>query len=158
VTADDIGWRGEQIFIRLISELCPGRPTPYFRPCFLGDKFATFDFLVQLFGSEEHFFFVQVKTTRQGYRGSPGAQHLLVNVAHEDILRMVACPIPSYVVGIDEPQKLGYVLSMNEPRTAGLGGLPARYPLDCDALERLWHEVQRYWTSHPGILTGSHFV
>ncbi|MGL4553389.1 MAG: hypothetical protein ACRC33_19655 [Gemmataceae bacterium] len=149
MTADDIGRRGENIFIGLISELYPGRLTPYFRPCFLGDKFSTFDFLVQLVGSEEHYFFVQVKTTRQGYRGAPGTQHLLVNVPHEDIVRMVACPIPSYIVGIDEPQKLGYVLSMNEPRPTGLGGLPARHLLDCPTLARLWNEVRGYWATHP---------
>jgi hypothetical protein len=71
---------------------------------------------------------------------------------------MVASPIPSYLVGIDEPQGVGYLLSMNEPRLAGLGGLPARHRLDCDNLERLWQEVQNFWASRNMALVGSHFV
>jgi Domain of unknown function (DUF4365) len=158
VAADDIGDRGEWLFCMLITQPCPGRNGPYFRPTSLGDKHPTFDFLVELVGSEAYFFFVQVKSTRQGYRKGSGTRRLRVNVGRDDVQRMVASPIPAYVVGIDEPREVGYLLSMNEPRQAGLGGLPARHLLDCGNLERLWQEVRNFWASRNMVLTGSHFV
>jgi hypothetical protein len=142
----------------LSTQRCPGRDEPYFRPRFLGDKYPTFDYLVELIGSEAYFFFVQVKSTRQGYRGRRGNRRLRVNVGREDVQRMVASPVPAYVVGIDEPQEVGYLLSMNEPREAGLGGLPARHLLSCANLERLWQEVRSFWASRNMVLTRSHFV
>jgi hypothetical protein len=136
----------------------PGRNEPYFRPQFLGDKYPTFDYLVELAGSNAYCFFVQVKATRQGYRQGSGGRRLRVNVDREDVRRMVDSPIPAYLVGIDEPQKVGYLLSMNEPRRSGLGGLPTRHLLDVGNLERLWQEVWNFWASRNMVLAGSHFV
>jgi hypothetical protein len=141
----------------LLTQVCPGRNQPYFRAAFLGDKHPTFDYLVELVGSEGCFL-VQVKTTRQGYRRGAGARRLRVNVSREDVQRMAASPIPAYLVGIDEPQEVGYLLSMNEPRPAGLGGLPARHRLDCGSLERLWQEVRDFWASRDMTMAGSYFV
>jgi hypothetical protein len=156
--ADDIGDRGQWLFCLLMTRIGPGRNEPFFRLRFLGDKFPTFDYLVELVGSEAHFFFVQVKTTQLGYRQGKGVRRLRVNVDREDVQRMVASPVPAYVVGIDEPQQVGYLLSVNEPRQAGLGGLPARYPLDSGNLQRLWDEVQNFWASRNMVLEGSYFV
>jgi hypothetical protein len=114
VVADDIGDRGQLLCYLLLTTPCPGRTEPYFRPTFLGDKHPTFDYLVELVGSDAYFF-AQVKSTRQGYRPGSGPRRLRVNVSRQDVERMVASPIPAYVVGIDEPQGLGYLLSMNEP-------------------------------------------
>ncbi len=157
MTADDIGDRGQCLCYLLMTQIFPGRSTPFFRPRFLGDKYPTFDYLVELVGSEAHFFFVQVKSTRQGYRQGKKSRRLLVNVRRDDVQRMVASPIPAYVVGIDEPGKLGYILSMNEPRKTGLGGLPDKHLLDGGNLEKLWHEVRNFWTSRNMMLVGSHF-
>jgi Domain of unknown function (DUF4365) len=158
VDADDIGDRGQWLFCLLITQVCPGRNGPFFRPRFLGDKYSTFDYLVELVGSEAHFFFVQVKSTRLGYRQGRGTKRLRVNVNRRDVQRMTASPVPSSVVGIDEPQKVGYLLSMNEPREAGIGGLPARHLLDCNNLQRFWQEVQDFWASRNRVLTGSYFI
>lgn len=137
MAADDIGDRGQWLCCLLLTQICPGRSEPYFRPAFLGDKHPIFDYLVELVGSDAYFF-VQVRATRQGYRKGSGTRRLRVNVNREDVQKMVASPIPAYLVGIDEPQEVGYLLSMNEPRKAGLGGLPARHLLDCGNLQRLW--------------------
>ena len=158
MAADDIGDRGQWLFCLLLTQICPGRNEPYFRPRYLGDKYPTFDYLVELVGSEAYFFFAQVRATRQGYRKGGGPRRLRVNVSWEDVQRMIASPVPAYVVGIDEPQEVGYLLSMNEPRQAGLGGLPARHPLDCGNLKWLWQEVRNFWASRNMVLTGSHFV
>jgi hypothetical protein len=71
---------------------------------------------------------------------------------------MFASPVPAYVAGIDEPGKVGYLLSMNEPRRSGLGRLPARHALDIPNLERLWQEVHIFWTIRNNVLAESHFV
>jgi hypothetical protein len=158
VAADDIGDRGQWLFCLLMTQIASARNEPLFRPRFLGDKFPAFDYLVELVGSEAYFFFVQVKTTRAGYRRGRGARRLRVNVDREDVRQMAASPVPTYVVGIDEPRGRGYLLSMNEPRRTGLGGLPARHRLDYGNLQRLWQEVHDFWASRDMVLTGSHFV
>lgn len=158
MASDDIGDRGQWLFCLLMTQICTGRNEPYFRPRFLGDKYPAFDYLVELVGSEEHFFFVQVKATRQGYRAGRDARRLRVNVDRNDVRRMAASPVPTYVVGIDEPQGIGYLFSMNQPRRSGLGGIPARHSLDCDNLLRLWQEVQSFWTSRDMTLKDSTFA
>jgi hypothetical protein len=70
LTKDDIGERGQAMFFVVMTELC-GRNEPYFRPRFLGDKFPTFDFLVELVDHPGYFFFVQVKTTTKGFTIDP---------------------------------------------------------------------------------------
>lgn len=158
MAAEDIGDRGECLFRLLLTQLCPGWNEPYFRPAHLGDKYPTFDFLVELVGCEAYFFLVQVKSTGRGYRRGSGSRRLRVNVNRADVQRMVVSPIPAYVMGIDVAQEVGYLLSMNVPRQAGLGGLPARHLLDCDNLPRLWQEVRNFWASRNVVLAGSHFV
>lgn len=67
--SDSIGQRGESIFYVVLTRLY-GRSTPIFRPQFLGDKWPTVDFIVELTnysGDIIPYFFVQVKTTREGY-------------------------------------------------------------------------------------------
>ena len=142
-----------------MTQICHGRIEPYFRFTFLGDKYPTFDYLVELVGSEApSFFLVQVKSSRQGYRHTRSARHLRVNVDWEAVQRMITSPIPAYVVGIDEVREVGYLLSMNEPRQTGIGGLPAKYVLNCGNLERLWHEVRNFWLRQDIVRTPSYFV
>lgn len=155
---DDIGDRGEALFKLLITEPGLNRDEPYFRPRFLGEKNRTYDFLVELVGKNEYLFFVQVKSTRRGYREGSSGRQLKVTVNRDDVRRMIASPIPAYVVGIDEPQKVGYLLSMNEPRRTGLSGLPTRHHLDCANLPRLWDEIEKFWTIRKKVLADSYFV
>lgn len=150
---DDIGDRGHAIFIVLMTELC-GRNEPFFRPRFLGDKFPTFDFLLELVDHPAQYFFVQVKTTTQGFTQQPAK--LKVQVSQADVNWMVACPAPSYVVGIDEPNKTGYLLSMNEPRDH-VASLITDFKIDCTVLEQLADEVRGYWSSHNTVLSDSRF-
>src|SRR5947209_14232604 len=109
---DDIGERGEAIFKAEIMDFC-GRNRPYFRAHFLGAKFATLDYLVELLGAGARalYFFVQVKTTRLGCtkRNPP---RLKVKVTRTDVPRMALYPAPTYVIGIDEPPALAYIVSI----------------------------------------------
>jgi hypothetical protein len=97
---DDIGSRGEDIFCVRITDFC-GRKKPYFRPRFLGEKAQTSDFLVELVGAGKRtmFFFVQVKTTHQGYtrRGRP--PRLKVSMSGRDVRRLALYPAPTYLGG-----------------------------------------------------------
>jgi hypothetical protein len=54
--SDDIGSRGEYLFSALIMNFC-GRPVPYFRPRFLGEKARTLDFLVELVDAGDQLLF-----------------------------------------------------------------------------------------------------
>lgn len=154
MSKDDIGDRGQWMFSLLMTEPC-GRDEPYFRPRFLGDKYPTFDFILELVDRPEYYFFVQVKTTTQGYTRAPRVR-LKVHVSQQDVDRMVACPAPSYVVGIDMNSGAGYIVSINEPRDH-MPTLPTTFKIDCAALATLANEVHQYWASRDMVLAGSHF-
>jgi hypothetical protein len=66
VAREDIGERGQWLFSLLITDLC-GRDDPFFRPRFLGDKYPTFDYIIEVVDRPWYFFFVQVKGTTMGY-------------------------------------------------------------------------------------------
>lgn len=143
VSNDDLGDRGQWMFSLLMTELCD-RNEPYFRPRFLGDKFPTFDYLVELVDDPALFFFVQVKTTRLGYTRSKG--RLKVQVSQSDVDRMTACPAPTYLVGIDERKRTGFLLSMRATQGRA-SSLSTEHPIDCGRLSLLAREVREYWES-----------
>jgi hypothetical protein len=141
------------MFSLIMTELC-GRQEPFFRPRFLGDKYPTFDYIVELVDQPEYFFFVQVKATTQGYNKNP--VRLKVQVSQTDVDRMVACPAPAYVVGIDETRETGYLLSVNEARDH-VASLTTSFKIDCGVLSALADEVQQFWSNRNMVLTGSRF-
>ena len=154
MSRDDIGRRGEALAHLIITELC-GRNEPYFRPWFLDSKFPTFDYIVHLVDHPSYYFFVQVKTTTLGYTvGLP--PRLQVKVSQEDVDRMVACPAPSYVLGIDVNQTCGFWLSVNEDRDH-VASLTTKFRSECKVLGQLYDEVLTYWATRPMVLHGSKF-
>ena len=151
---EDIGERGQWLFSLLMTDLC-GREDQLFRPRFLGDKYPTFDSIVEVVDQPSYFFFVQVKGTTLGYTAEE--HRLRVQVTQDDIDRMVACPAPTYVVGIDvNAIGVGFLLSVNEPRDH-LASLTTRFRIDCGALEQLRDEVIDFWSSRNMNLTSSRF-
>jgi hypothetical protein len=154
MTGDDIGDRGQWLFCLTITELC-GRSDPYFRPWFLGDKFPTFDYLVELVDYPSEYFFVQVKATTRGYTLTPPPR-LNVQVSQGDVNRMVACPAPAYVVGLDVRDRVAFLLSVNEPR-AHIASLTTEFRIDCKVLGALHDEVHQFWSSRDMALRGSRF-
>jgi hypothetical protein len=154
VARENIGERGQWLFSLLMTDLC-GRDDPFFRPRFLGDKFPTFDYIVEVVDHPSLFFFVQVKGTTQGYTAR--GDRLKVQVIQDDVDRMVACPAPTYVVGIDVTAiGGGFLLSVNEPRDT-VASLTTEFRIDCGVLERLRDEVVGFWSSRDMTLTGSRF-
>jgi hypothetical protein len=141
---DDIGSRGEFIFCARIMDFC-GRELPYFRPRFLGEKAQTLDYLVELVGTPGRtvFFFVQVKTTQQGYTRK--GRRLRVGVSGADLRRLSQVPAPTYLVGIDEPGEVAYLLAVLEGMSKPISSLPTAFPLDRTNLGRLHQEVEQFW-------------
>ena len=74
--SDDIGLRGEAIFIVRLTQSCGPSDEPLIRPHFLGEKCATLDYLVELMGEQSSpgYFFVQVKTTTRGFTSAESAE------------------------------------------------------------------------------------
>jgi hypothetical protein len=144
---DDIGSRGEYLFCAMIMNFC-GRPLPYFRPRFLGEKAQTLDYLVELVdtGDRPAFFFVQVRATRLGY--TKRGQRLRIGMSGEELRRFALVPAPTYLVGVDEVGESGYILAVLEGMTGPLSSLPTDYPLDCGNLGRLHQEVEGFWAGH----------
>ena len=80
-----------------------------------------------------------------------------MQTTQDDIDRMVACPAPTYVVGIDaNATGVGFLLSVNEPR-ANVASLTTRFQIECSVLEQLRDEVIDSWSSPNMTLTGSRF-
>lgn len=150
---EDIGERGEWLFRILMTELC-GRVDPFFRPRFLGEKYPTFDFIIEVVDEPSYFFFVQVKSTTLGY--TQKEKRLRVKVSQEDVDRMVAVPAPTYVVGVDTDQGVGYLVSVNEPRRQ-VASLTTRFKIDCNLLKSLRDEVVEFWSSRSMVLKASRF-
>jgi hypothetical protein len=143
-TRDRIGKRGEAIAIARLMDFW-GNPDPYFDVHPLGEKCPTYDYLVELInaGDSVPYFLTQVKSPRKGF--SKEGRRLLVQVNAEDVQRMVQCPLPTYVIGVDEPNDRAYVVSVHGNVSGAITSMPSRYPLTPRNLRRLWEEVTAYW-------------
>src|SRR5947209_7166221 len=143
-TRDLIGKRGEAIMTARLMDFC-GNPDPYFDVHPLGEKCPTFDYLVELVtaGDSVPYFLAQVKSTRKGF--TKNERRLLVGVDADDVRRMVQCPFPTYLVGVDEPNDRAYVVSVHGGKSGPMTSMPSRYPLTPRNLRRLWEEVTAHW-------------
>ncbi len=153
VGRDYIGKRGEAIAMADLLDFC-GNPEPYFDPHFLGEKCPTYDFLVELLGAgpSPPYFLAQVKSTKQGF--TMGTIGLKIALKAADVQKMVRCPIPTYLIGIDEPAARSYIASIHGTLSGRITTIPSTYPLDSNNLKVLWDEVVVYWTTF-GQTSGS---
>ncbi len=58
---------------------------------------------------------------------------------------MVRCPIPTYLIGIDEPATKAYIVSIHGKLKGRISSIPTIYELDRPNLKALWHEVRKHW-------------
>jgi hypothetical protein len=58
---------------------------------------------------------------------------------------MLVCPIPTYLIGVDEKAEVAYIVSIHGKITGGISSIPTAYPLDRGNLKRLRDEVRTYW-------------
>jgi hypothetical protein len=144
---DALGQRGERIFEVLITKFHLDT-SPIFKPQFLGDKWQYVDFIVELVGAGSYipYFFVQVKTTRQGY--TKKENRLKVKVKEESVIGIASYPAPTYIVGIDDIQEVGYLVSANGENSKSLSSLSTNFPINKQNREILWHEVNNFWSQY----------
>jgi hypothetical protein len=144
---DFIGGRGEAIAVVRLARVCrTDAVLPFFWPHYLGEKCESFDFLGELVdaGDRTPFFFVQVKSTRKALtKGKP--PRLRVGVAKEDVLRMVAYPAPTYVVGVHEREERAFIISVHGTMAKAIPSITTAHELTDGTLRRLWNEVRVFW-------------
>src|SRR5207244_3644719 len=92
-------------------------------------------------------FYVQVKSTRKGYKGSGRNRKLCVAVTRDDVKKLQAANAPAYVAGIDIEKEKGYLLAITSTMTRGVSGIPTRHPIHCKTIKTLWQEVDAYWSN-----------
>jgi hypothetical protein len=138
------GKRGEFIASERLLDFC-GRRIPYFDPYLLGEKFPTYDLLVELTGNHasKPYFLAQVKSTRSGTK--VGKTDLKVRLSAREVQFMVHCPIPTYLIGVDERAELAYIVSIHGTLAGGISSIPATFLLDAGNLRALYDEVLAYW-------------
>jgi hypothetical protein len=156
-TRDLIGKRGEAIVTVRLMDFC-GNLDPYFDVHPLGEKCPTFDYLVELVnaGDSVPYFLAQVKSTQKGF--TKKGNRLLVQVDENDVRRMVQCPFPTYLLGVDEPNDTAYVVSIHGNIKGSIASIPSKYPLTPRNLHRLWVEVTRHWKKLDAAAKASAFT
>ncbi|MBF2025296.1 MAG: DUF4365 domain-containing protein [Oscillatoriales cyanobacterium C42_A2020_001] len=130
---------------------------PIFKPQFLGDKWQYIDFIIELVGAQTTtpFFFVQVKTTREGY--TQKHRRLKVKIKSHQLQGIVSYPAPTYLIGIDEINERGYILSANEPHLKSLSTFSTKFPVNKQNREQLWNEVNDFWSGYDKFFLNSYF-
>jgi hypothetical protein len=142
---DYIGERGEILFASLVTKWCDGKPW-FTEVVFLGAKAEARDFSVCLIEPSSGIanFYVQVKATTTGYTGKGKKKKLNVQVDKEDVEKLKTVPGPAFVVGIDIEKEAGFILGITAKSTS-ISGVPVSNKLDCEAIKKLWDEVNDYW-------------
>src|SRR5262249_15613575 len=120
---------------------------PYFWPHYLGEKYETLDFLVELVdaGEKTPFFFVQVKSTRKAYTKTHTPPRLRVEVSETDVRRMAAYPAPTYVIGVQESEERAFIISVRTGMCEKISSITTAHELNCTTLKQLWDEVRAFW-------------
>ena len=155
---DVVGQRGEALFYTMITRLY-GRNKPLFRPQFLGDKWPTVDFIVELInysGEVTPFFFVQVRTTNLGY--TKKKNRLKIQATANDMKKLAKIPAPTYICGIDEVNELGYIVSANGESLKRFSSLSTKFPINKNTQDMLWEEVKNFWEQLGSIRISSNFI
>jgi hypothetical protein len=142
---DHISVRGELLFGTMITRYHPELGYRFEPPRHLGDKKRTIDFYVELIspGTSPAYFLAQVKATRQRY--TVRETRLKVGIRDAPMRRLAAYPAPTYVIGIDERNERGYIVSANGERLTGFSSMSTLHPLTSATLAKLHAEVEGYW-------------
>lgn len=147
---DVTGFRGEAFLELCLTDYRNFRK-PLFQPSFLGDKWPTIDFYVELRNVRKRtpYFFAQAKTTKSHL--STRSTNLAIATKKRDIERLLRIPGPTYIFGIHEPSGRVFVRSVHLGSPArAITRIPLSYELTSDTLKVLYDEVQMFWktTNH----------
>jgi hypothetical protein len=154
---DVIGARGEKIFELAITDYEVFRK-PLFKPGFLGDKWPIIDYYVELLGvtNLNPFFFAQVKSTAG--KLEKNAVVLRIAAQKSKCKLLFELPGPTYIVGVHEPTKKAYILSVHQKPKRGVYRIPLKYELTPQNLKILHAEVKAFWRTTTNKPLQSHFL
>src|SRR5262245_10445272 len=108
-----IGERGESIFELAITDYRMFKK-PLFKPGFLGEKWPTIDYYVELLGvaNSSPFFFAQVKSTTNKLKTN--ATTIKISADRKKCELLFNLPGPTYIVGVHEPTEKAYIVSVHQ--------------------------------------------
>ena len=139
------GFRGEKILELCLTDYQEFK-RPLFRPGFLGDKWPSIDFYVELQAVRKRkpYFFAQAKATTATLSRS-----LSISTKKKDIEQLLQIPGPTYIFGIHEPSGRVFVRSVhaNTPVQA-ITRIPLSHELTRRNLRMLHDEVREFWNNH----------
>jgi hypothetical protein len=139
------GFRGEAIVELCLTDY-RDFARPLFRPGFLGDKWPSIDFYVELrdVRNRTPYFFVQVKATTSILNAR--SKNLSISTKKRDIERLLRVPGPTYILGIHEPSKRVFVRSVHAGiLVKAITRIPVSYELTSKNLRVLYNEVRQFW-------------
>jgi hypothetical protein len=138
-----VGDRGESIFELAITDYSMF-PRPLFRPAFLGDKWPSVDYLVELVGVRgiTPFIFIQVKATATPLTSN----QLELALPWNKKGRLARIPGPPYLVGVHEPTKRAFIRAVNDDADRGAYTIPVTHELTPANLLVLYDEVKEFWS------------
>lgn len=142
---DVTGFRGEKIVELCLTDYS-AFPAPLFRPGFLGDKWPSIDFYVELneVRGKRPFFFVQVKTTSTSL--TPQAKSLSISSTKRDIAHLLQIPGPTYIFGVHEPSRRVFAKSVHAGiAMKAITRVQSMHELTSANLRLLYEEVEEFW-------------
>ena len=142
---DVTGFRGEAILELCLTDL-RSFPKPLFRPGFLGDKWPSIDFYVELLNvrGSTPYFFAQAKTTAGRLSLTSGG--IGISTRKRDVERLLRIPGPTYIFGVHEPSQRVFVRSVHfGVPVRAITRIPVTHELTSRNLQLLYDEVWKFW-------------
>jgi hypothetical protein len=140
-----VGFRGEKV-VELCLTNYESFAEPLFRPGFLGDKWPSIDFYVELRTVHKRtpYFFAQAKSTRRPL--SKSSPNLRISTKRRDVERLLRFPGPTYIFGVHEPSRRVFIRSVHQgTMRRAITTIPITYELTPQNLRALHTEVRRFW-------------
>jgi hypothetical protein len=140
-----IGFRGEKV-VELCLTNYEAFAAPLFRPGFLGDKWPSIDFYVELrtVRNRTPYFFGQAKATRSHLlKSSPS---LRISTKKRDVESLLRIPGPTYIFGVHEPSMRVFIRSVHLGTVQrAITTIPITHELTPQNLRALHTEVRQFW-------------
>ncbi|MEB3218232.1 MAG: DUF4365 domain-containing protein [Nostocales cyanobacterium 94392] len=147
----------QDIFVALMTE-AHSDDGAIFNIRFLDDKLPHVDCIVELIGQRNFlpFCFIQLKSTKTGYTKKD--KRLKVKVSQESINGLSLYPAPTYIIGIDENEETGYIVSANGENLSSMASIITDFPINKSNRGTLWNEINDFWYKAKKIKFASKFV
>jgi len=144
---DVTGFRGERIVELCLTDYREFS-RPLFKPGFLGEKWPTIDFYVELTGVRNRrlYFFGQAKATTAKLTSS--SANLKISTKRKDIVGLRRIPGPTYILGVHEPSSRVFVRAVHAGTPArAITNIPLSHELNSSNLQALHDEVRLFWST-----------